>query len=183
MAKYATSFGALLLLLAPVSVANQVRPGQCGFDRWSVKTLTDRDRGRVDFKPVDTTVAKLVAIRIHEIPYPDDGRIAPEELHVYRLRAKLIEVRSEKDKDLHLLLADVNNPEARMVAEIPNPDCAKGSGHEEEFRQARATLSQIGSGGLIEIVGVGFFDYLHEARGAAKNGFELHPVLSLRAAR
>ena len=67
-----------------------------------------------------------------------------------------------------------------MVAEIPNADCAKGSGYEEQFKQARAAISQVGLGNVIEIVGVGFFDYLYDARGAAKNGFELYPVLSLR---
>jgi hypothetical protein len=172
--------GVLLLLIAPLCGTAQVRPGQCGFDRWSVKTLTDRDRERVDFRPVDTTVAKLVAIRIHEIPYPDDGRIEPEELHVYRVRARLIEVRSEKDKDLHLLLADAADPDARMIAEIPEPACALGSGREEAFRQVHAAVFQMRLGDLIEIVGVGFFDYLHDSRGAAKNGFELHPVLSVR---
>lgn len=180
MGKCASSLAAALLFFAPLTWVAQVRPGQCGFDRWSVKTLTDRDRKRVDFKPVDTEVAKLVRIRIHEIPYPDDGRIEPEELHVYKLRARLIEIRPEKDRDLHLLLTDLADPDSRMVAEIPDADCAKGSGYEEPFRQARAALSQIRLGSVIEIVGVGFFDYLHEARGAAKNGFELHPVLSLR---
>lgn len=180
MGKYVSSVAVALLFVAPVIRVAQVRPGQCGFDRWSVKTLTDHDRRRVDFKPVDKTVSKLVSIRIHEIPYPDDGRIEPEELHVYKLRARLIEIRPEKDRDLHLLLVDMTDATSRMVAEIPDPVCAKGSGYEEQFRQARDDLSQIALGSVIEIVGVGFFDYLHEARGAAKNGFELHPVLSLR---
>ena len=32
--------------------------------------------------------------------------------------------------------------------------------------------------GLVTVTGVGFFDFLHEARGQAPNGFELHPVVS-----
>src|SRR5881296_3798438 len=32
---------------------------------------------------------------------------------------------------------------------------------------------------LLTVTGVGFFDFLHEARGQAPNGFELHPVVSV----
>ena len=150
-----------------------------GFDRRSVKTLTDRDKGRVKFNPVDTTIAMLAAIRIHQTPYPKDSRIEPEELNVYRLRARLLEVRNEKDKDLHLILADLDNPEVRMIAEIPAPECVKGSAHEDEFRQAREAVSAISRNTVVEVIGVGFFDFLHDAKGGAKNGMELHPVLRI----
>jgi len=32
---------------------------------------------------------------------------------------------------------------------------------------------------LIRVTGVGFFDYTHWQPGAARNGFELHPVLTV----
>jgi hypothetical protein len=34
-------------------------------------------------------------------------------------------------------------------------------------------------GRLLRVTGVGFFDYTHWQPGAARNGFELHPVLSV----
>jgi hypothetical protein len=176
MARFASSIAAGLLLLAIASAPTSQR----GHDRWPVKTLTDKDHGRVDFKPVDTTVSKLTSIPIHEIPYPEDGRIEPEELHAFRVRAKLIEIRREKDSDIHLILGDLDKPEVRMIVEIPAPDCAKGSGHEDDFRRAREVISLTGVGAVLEVTGVGFFDYLHDAKGGAKNGIELHPVLLIK---
>ncbi len=156
-------------------------PGQCGYDRWPVKTLTDEDSKRVNFKPVDTTVAKLAAIPIHEIPYPEDRRIAPEELQVYRVRARLVEVRRERDSDLHLIIGDLDDQNVRMIAEIPAPECTTGSGHEDGYRQARLVVLPLRRNAVIELVGVAFFDFLHDQRGGAKNGIELHPVLKVRA--
>jgi hypothetical protein len=155
-------------------------PRRCGYDRWPVKIISDKDRSRVNFTPTDTTVAKLASIPIHEIPYPRDRRIAPEELKVYKLQAMLIRVKRERDSDLHLIIADLDKPKVRMIAEIPAPQCAEGTGHEDEYNKARALVLRISRGSVIELIGVGFFDFLHDTRGAAKNGFELHPVLSVR---
>src|ERR1051326_9029307 len=113
-----------LVLAAALAAHGQAEPGQCGYERWPVKILTDKDRGGIDFKPVDTTVAKLAAIHIHEIPYPNDRRIDPEELHVCRVRARLITVFREQDHDLHLVIADLERPQVTMIAEIPAPECA-----------------------------------------------------------
>jgi hypothetical protein len=173
--------GAILIVALPaLARAQTVAPRQCGYDRWPVKTLNDRDRDRVNLTPVDATVAALGAIQIHQIPYPNDRRIQPEELKVYRVRARLMEVRREQDSDLHLIIADLDKPTMRMIAEIPLPDCARGTGHEGDYRRARLVLSTISPGAVIEIVGVGFFDFLHDAKGGAKNGVELHPVLDVR---
>src|SRR5438105_1813193 len=108
MGNLASRLVVLPMILAAASGADgQAVPGQCGYERWPVKILADRDRARVDFKPIDTTVAKLVAILIHEIPYPEDRRIEPEEFRVYRVRARLLAVYREKDHDLHLIIADL----------------------------------------------------------------------------
>jgi hypothetical protein len=172
----------MALLLAGGDARGQVAPRQCGFDRWPVKVLADQDRSRVDLEPTTTTVAELGAIPIHEIQYPYNKRIDPEELHVYRVRARLLRVRYEKDSDLHLLLVGLNDDTTQMVAEIPAPECAEGTGHEEEYRKARAAVKNIPLGSVIEVTGVGFFDFLHGQRGAAKNGVELHPVLRVSQA-
>jgi hypothetical protein len=178
MEKFVYSF--LWFVLLSSSSLAQVRAGQCGYDRWPVKILGDKDRGRVNFRPVDTTVAKLGRIPVHEIPYPYDRRIEPEELVVYRVKARLLRVKHEKDSDMHLLLGDVEESDKRMIAEIPATECAEGAGHEQEYQAARNTLTSIRPNSIIEIVGVGFFDFLHEQHGAAKNGIELHPVLAIR---
>jgi hypothetical protein len=178
MERFVYSF--LWFVLLSSSLLAQVRTGQCGYDRWPVKILGDKDCGRVNFQPVDTSIAKLGAIPIHEIPYPYDRRIEPEELVVYRVKARLLRVQREKDSDMHLLLGDADESDKRMIAEIPAPECAEGTGHEQEYQAARNTLTSIRPNSIIEIVGVGFFDFLHEQHGGAKNGLELHPVLSIR---
>ena len=68
-----------------------------------------------------------------------------------------------------------------MIAEIPASFCALGSGHESDYETARADARGIAVGSLIEITGVGFFDTIHSQTGVARNGFELHPVLRIRA--
>jgi hypothetical protein len=66
-----------------------------------------------------------------------------------------------------------------MVVEIPAPQCAEGTGREEDYKKARENLSVIRKGSVLEVVGIGFFDFKHGVKGAAKNGIELHPVLSI----
>jgi len=182
MAKCVSSFvlaiGSLLLFAS--MAAGQAAPRQCGYDRWPVKVLVDKDRQQVDFNPFDTTIAKLVGIPIHEIPYPRDRRIEPEELRVYRLRARLVKIRHEQDSDLHLILADLDKPSIQMIVEIPAPECGEGSSHQEDYRKAREAMSSIRIDDVVEVSGVGFFDFIHTADGAAKNGFELHPVIKIQ---
>src|SRR6267143_4003127 len=100
---------AVLFLTAVVTAWGQAAQRQCGYERWPVKILSDKDHQRVNFTPVETTIAKLTAIPIHEIPYPRDRRIGPEELQVYKLRGKLIAVRPEQDSELHLIIADLQH--------------------------------------------------------------------------
>jgi hypothetical protein len=170
----------LLVALMSVARAQRVVTRRCGYDRWPVKTVTDLDRGRVNFTPINVSVAALSGVPVHEIPYPQDKRIAPEEFSVYRVRAMLVEIRSERDSDLHLILSDLERPSVRMIAEIPAPECAEGSGYESMYERARLALAEISTGSVVEITGIGFFDFVHGATGGAQNGIELHPVLTLK---
>jgi hypothetical protein len=160
-----------------VRAAAQATPRQCGYERWRVKILADRDGGRVDFNPVETTVAELAAIPIHEIPYPNDRRIAPEEFRTYQVRARLLRVFRESDHDLHLIIADLEQPEVHMIAEIPAPECV--AERRDEYQEARSIVRETPRNTVIELVGVAFFDYIHDQRGHAPNGIELHPVLEV----
>jgi hypothetical protein len=79
-------------------------------------------------------------------------------------------------------LRDPLDPEVAIIAEIPSPGCAIGSGYESAFASARQiaeSLSARKGETLVEISGVGFFDALRDQIGGAPNGFELHPVLEL----
>jgi hypothetical protein len=81
------------------------------------------------------------------------------------------------DGDLHLLLADLDDPRSTLIAEIPHPWLAVGSGLEEVFREERLELSGRRTGRIVVVTGVGFFD--RPGRGKSPNAFELHPVLAL----
>jgi hypothetical protein len=152
-----------------------------GLFRWPVKTFRDRDRGRVWMKPLDTTVAALT-----RLPRPPNEsfhgltRIAPEELSVYRVRAKLRRILDGADGDIHLILVDPVEPSRTMIAEIPNPLFAVGSGLGRIFSAERTEVQRHprAQGEMVEVTGIGFFDYY--TTGHASNGFELHPVLGLK---
>ncbi len=148
--------------------------------RWPVKTLADADRARVVRDPVDTTIAFLSSLPRVSEPLPHDRRIPPHEFTVYRVRAKLVAVHKMPDGDFHVLIADPDPPSARMIVEIPDPREGRTTGLSETYRRARSEVRRRGARGrLIRVTGVGFFDYTHWQPGAARNGFELHPVLAV----
>jgi hypothetical protein len=155
----------------------------CGTERWSVKTLTDADRDKVNLAPKETTVGWLVS-QDPPASLPADGRVAPVERQTYKVRALFVEYKLEADEDFHVVIADVEDPSKTMLAEIPSPDCdgACASGHSEEFRKARAIIMGLGdqvTPVTLVVTGVGFFDFLHGQTGAAPSGIELHPVLKI----
>ena len=155
----------------------------CGTERWSVKTLTDFDHNIVDFTPKEVSVDWLVS---QERPtyLPADQRVGPIETQTYKVRARLVGSKLEKDQDFHIVIADVEETDKTMIVEVPSPDCAGScsSGHAEEFRKARAVVAELSNqvpGVTVVVTGVGFFDFLHGQTGVAPNGIELHPVLKI----
>ncbi len=176
-------------ILAAHLSAVALREAGCGVQRWAVKTLTDADVGFVDFTPVATTVADLVA---HPEPdsRPPNSRVAPVELTTYTLTANLVEAKLEPDRDIHLVISDLNDPEQTMIVELPDaPNCAPDADPHliRQMQAARdAFIAALGEppsrswmalSGRAQITGVGFFDFIHGQRGIARNGIELHPVL------
>jgi hypothetical protein len=177
-----------------------IEPAQalsCGAERWLVKTLSDPDASKVNWTAVPVTVTELGSL-----PRPDslpaDRRIPPVELQVYKVKAILTEYKREKDDDFHLVLVDPTNRTQTMIAEIPAPNCADGDAIERLEAPRCEFLSQfvdpgrswswtqprpdraVEQGTLVEVTGVGFFDFEHGQSGLAPNAIELHPVLSIR---
>ena len=160
---------------APPSIASS-----CGMERWPVKVMADSDVLRVDTVPVATSVTEL-----GDMPRPirrlaENHRVSPSELTVWRLRARLRQVIVESDRDWHLVLEDTEDSTRTMIGEIPDSACAEGSRYGGRFAEARRELRAMPRDAIIELDGVGFFDFLHGQRGVAPNGFELHPILSIR---
>lgn len=163
---------------------------KCGTERWPVKTMSDRDAGRVNPAAVPATVAQLRALPEPQ-SRPEDGRIEPTELTVFSLDADIVELKLEDDRDIHVVIADPTDRSATMIVEFPDADTCSGavdSTAAVQMRQARSALvaafGEPGSSsfrrvsGRVRLTGVGFFDLIHGQTGVAPNGIELHPVLS-----
>ena len=152
--------------------------------RWSVKTMSDPDRVRVNRTPVASRVSILSQIPAPQGSYPRHGRIAPQELTVYRVRARLVALHRELDGDYHLVIQEPDDPKATMIVEIPAPAEGRVGGLEAAFKSMRQTIAAHepipATGWLVEVTGVGFFDATHWQPGASATGFELHPVLEFR---
>lgn len=166
-------------IAAAVGLADKSPQPACGVDRWPVKVLADVDAGQIDSVPVESSVAALGQLSIPELVYPVDRRISPHEFRVYRVRAVVERILTESDGDWHLMLRDPDTPSATMIAEIPSPECAANASDRLRFSAARDSLRRVPRLGLVTIEGVAFWDYIHNQRGRARNGIELHPVLRL----
>jgi uncharacterized protein (TIGR03437 family) len=160
--------------------------GQCGVERWTVKTGTDVDAKLVNLSSAAaTTVASLGALAI-PATLPADRRLLPTETTQFVVNATLTDYKLESDSDYHMVLSD--GAGKTMVVEIPHPKCvAQGSPFAAEIASARSqfdarfkpTTSFQNANILVQVKGIGFFDFLHGQRGVAPNGIELHPVLDI----
>jgi hypothetical protein len=161
----------------------------CGSERWSVKTLTDKDAARISEQPLTATIEDLTNIPAPaRSAMPNDGRLGPE-LHTYLVTGYLVGFKKEADEDFHIVIADLDNPKATMVVEMAAPDCVgddyqkqfatEREEWEKRFGKATAKFKDVHAHKIkVQFVGVGFFDFIHGQTGVAKNGFELHPVLA-----
>jgi uncharacterized protein (TIGR03437 family) len=160
--------------------------GQCGAERWPVKTGTDADSKLVNLNNVTpTAIATLTALPAPSSK-PNNNRVQPTETTQFALNATLTEFKLEDDSDYHLVLSD---PAGKtMIAEIPSPSCVgAGSPFTAGITRARsvfdarlkATTSFKPANLPVQVKGVGFFDFLHGQTGVAPNGIELHPVLDI----
>ncbi|MDQ2985047.1 MAG: hypothetical protein M3R70_14165 [Actinomycetota bacterium] len=177
--------------VAPTEVARgeveQLSASGCGVERWPIKTLTDAAARNVVLRSRASTVEELRAL-----PNPGAGFSTPRlhgpETTTYRARVRLVELKTEPDLDIHLVVASLAT-RRKMIAEFPSPTCTKGARGRSLMTRARnALIAACGPSrsswrrltGTATIAGVGFFDVLHGQRGVAPNGIELHPVTALR---
>src|SRR5438270_2586851 len=172
---------AVILLVVPSALF-----AQCGVERWSVKTGTDPDAGRVNLNSsTNTTVASMRAFTAPN-PIPANNRVSPAETTQWLINATLTQYKLESDSDYDLILQDasVNT----MIVEIPSPTCVgAGSPFFPGIQNSRsefdakftATTSFQTANIPVQVKGVGMFDFLHGQTGVAPNGIELHPVLDI----
>jgi hypothetical protein len=173
--------------------------------RWDVKTGADPEANKIHRTPRPTTIAHLSSANAPAKP-PSAGRIEPTETTIWELVAEsstLIGYKFERDQDYHLVLADGES--RTMIVEIPDPSLLESSNpfqaditasrqaFDARFGTQMRALEQLlrtqppemSAPMLVQIavpihvMGIGFFDFAHGQEGAAPNGIELHPVLSI----
>ncbi len=174
-------FLAVLLLVIPTSLF-----AQCGVERWSVKTGTDADVGKVNLNSSTNTTIAALRTPAAPNPIPANNRVSPWETTEWVLNATLTQYKLESDSDYHLVLQDAGG--LTMIVEIPSPTCV-GAGSpflagitnaRNEFNAKFTPTTSFQTANIpVQIKGVGMFDFLHGQTGVAPNGIELHPVLDV----
>ena len=163
----------------------------CGLTRWGVKTLSDSAAGSVDLTPRATTIDEL-----GRVPAPTITEKTPRlhgiETSTFRVEARLVAERRQRDHDIHLIVADPATGRT-MITEFPDPSCTgpAQSAQRTSMAAARTELEHACGpapagrfrrlAGTATLSGVGFLDEPHHPPqpGAAPNSIELHPVLGL----
>jgi hypothetical protein len=157
----------------------------CGVDRRAVKVLNDTDASKITFFARRAEIADMVKFKCPE----KVSRTLPRfgnEFYVYQFNCIIKEYRKEDDGDYHLVLQDAGDSAKTMVGEILNPNCddLKNNPHLQEYITVRAEFEKCilpknkVKEGYYKLKGVCFFDRVHGQLGVAKNGVELHPILS-----
>ena len=165
----------------------------CGEERWAVKTLSDEREKLVNFKPHGSSIGRL-----RKKPHPDVGpntkRIKGVETTNYRVAARLVEMKLEEDRDIHLVIAVPSAPSKTMITEFPDTTCNGAASSPKKAAMARARSRLIRAcgepssssfrhlTGSATLTGIGFFDIPHGQTGVAPNAIELHPVLKFASA-
>jgi hypothetical protein len=158
----------------------------CGVERWSVKTGTDADVGKVNLSNSSSNTIVTMRSWTAPSPIPSNNRVSPFETTEWVLNATLTQYKLEGDSDYHLVLSDASGN--TMIAEIPLPACV-GSGSpflsgitnaRTEFNARFTPTTSFQTANIpVQIKGVGMFDFLHGQTGVAPNGIEIHPVLDI----
>lgn len=151
----------------------------CGVERWAEKTLQDGFIPDGGVEP--TTIAEL-----SELPALSywTGVLERQEAErrVVVLEASIVGYKAEEDEDFHVVISDAGKT---MIIEFPSPHCAPKlaaarraflalvpSEPTPRYRKLRKPIP-------VRVTGMPFFDRLHGQTGVARNGIELHPVLSI----
>jgi hypothetical protein len=189
----AVGFAACLATLAgaanTTAAHSASRGGGCTSERWQVKTLTDAAARNVSLFPQRTTVASLRQLVVPKRPGPT--RIRGVETTAYRVEARLVKMKLERDGDIVLVIVDPKTL-GTMVVEFPPRACTRKASARRRIRMREARAALIAAcgqpdpgsftrvGGPATITGVGFVEPGDGVLDAAPNGIELHPVLGFR---
>src|SRR5215469_830293 len=175
-----------LLLVVILMVIPSALFGQCGVERWSVKSGTDADVSKVNLNaPTNTTITAMRAFTAPN-PIPPNNRITGPETTLWVINATLTLFKLESDSDYHLVIQDAAGN--TMITEIPSPSCVGSTspflpaitGARSKFDAMFTATGSFQTANIpVQVTGVGMFDFPHGQTGAAPNQIELHPVLDI----
>lgn len=126
----------ILFLVAVITFIGLIQPvfvrGECGKERWAVKTGSDPDIDLVFTSPGKLRTRKTTVQQMIDFPYPFPNpkgiprvwwtkRVPRYETTVWVLEVTLKDYTREDDEDYHLVLADEKGN--TMVAELADPSC------------------------------------------------------------
>lgn len=197
MKRFLLLVGLVVSFLAPI----QGQCGEkCGVSRWAVKSLSDTTVDKIDFDKF-TKKRKTVKWLVNSEPpaqKPQATRINGLEWFAFKVHAILVGYKkSSDDQDFHVVIKDLRTKDT-MIVEFKDPKCSGvcSSSFLGQMRQARedfmnspavlergkvtSTYKKLNKRVKVELVGIGFWDFIHGQIGVAKNGIELHPVINYR---
>ena len=115
---------------------------------------------------------------------------------MYEVVGRVARVKRERDHDIHIVLADPEDPRERLVVESDDPNFRGNavSPYRERLAAARQMfddlVKQSGArelndlrGSTVRVTGVGFFDMNHFQIGRSRSCIELHPILAIERVR
>ena len=164
----------------------------CAITRPQVKSLSDQAAANIQFDaPIVTTVKALNEMSSHCGP-ARDHRTRPEEFRVYEVVGRIVHASREGDRDIHVVLEDLEDQRARVITESDDPNFRANttSPYRAKLGDARKMLDDLlrESGGqdwksleglTVRMTGVGFFDMNHLQVGRSRSCIELHPILTI----
>jgi len=161
----------------------------CGVERWNIKTLSDADTLKIDFKKIiPSTVQEQTSLA-----RPNDKKTfrLVSETQVYSVDCFIVGFKKEDDGDIHIIIED-EKTDSLMVAEIPSAGCFEVQhtsryilfkGLDEWFSKnighPTSKFVFLEKHIPVTLTGVGFWDFYHGQKGTARNAREIHPVLSM----
>ena len=160
-------------------------PAQCLGSSERLKTLSDRDRDRVQLHPRQTTIG---ALNKPAAPHPTPRRRRTAyQRQAWKVVAQITQFRLMPDGSIELILFDAGS---YVRAGLPSPRCLSPSSRARRaVLAARARfVARCGEpkpaeqdlGAVVNVSGVGFWSSRRLTSQAAANGAELQPVTSLR---
>ena len=100
---------------------------------WPVKTLSDAREKLVNYKPHDSSIGRLRK-KPHPHVGPNTKRIEGVETTNYRVAARLVEMKLEDDRDIHLVVSVPSAPSKTMIVEFPTPPATAPQAHRARGR-------------------------------------------------